>query len=119
MEIVQNGDTRHNPFGNAKTSSVGDHTHAVTVAVTGGGKPHENRPPYYALAYIIYVGVPDGSYLISCRKAELSKNILQAECRAIDGSWKTTSLDLNSCQGGPMGPANITNQSGQLACTKK
>jgi microcystin-dependent protein len=23
----------------------------------GGGKSHENRPPYYALAYIIYVGV--------------------------------------------------------------
>lgn len=35
----------------------GSHTHAVTVAGTsgsaGGGLAHENRPPYYALAYIM------------------------------------------------------------------
>ena len=37
------------------TSSVSDHTHTVsgTTASTGGGQAHENRPPYYALAYIM------------------------------------------------------------------
>lgn len=115
-EIVQSGDTRHAPFGNAKTSSAGAHTHVVTVASAGGGTPHENRPPYYALAYIMFVGVPDGTYLSSCRKAERSENILRAECAAFDGSWKTTNLDLKSCQ---TGPGSISNQNGQLACIKK
>lgn len=32
-------------------NSVGDHTHSITS--TGGGLSHENRPPYYALAYIM------------------------------------------------------------------
>jgi len=30
-----------------------EHTHAVTVANAGGGQAHENRPPYYALAFIM------------------------------------------------------------------
>lgn len=33
--------------------SAGDHTHTVSVGNTGGGASHENRPPYYALAYIM------------------------------------------------------------------
>jgi microcystin-dependent protein len=37
-------------------STVNDHTHNVTVSNTGGGGSHENRPPYYALAYIMNVG---------------------------------------------------------------
>ena len=38
-------------------SSAGDHTHVVSAsaATTGGGQAHENRPPYYALAYIMKV----------------------------------------------------------------
>jgi microcystin-dependent protein len=34
---------------------VGDHTHTITASATttGGGLAHENRPPYYALAYIM------------------------------------------------------------------
>jgi microcystin-dependent protein len=34
--------------------SAGAHTHSVsgTTATTGGSTSHENRPPYYALAYI-------------------------------------------------------------------
>lgn len=34
-----------------------DHTHSVSAsaATTGGGQSHENRPPYYALAYIMKV----------------------------------------------------------------
>lgn len=37
-------------------NAIGDHTHALnisdTTGTTGGGQPHENRPPYYALCYI-------------------------------------------------------------------
>lgn len=37
-------------------ASVGmNHTHTFTTAGTGGGAAHENRPPYYALAYIMKV----------------------------------------------------------------
>lgn len=40
-------------------ASAGDHTHVITVtataASTGGGQSHENRPPYFALAYIMKV----------------------------------------------------------------
>jgi microcystin-dependent protein len=31
------------------------HSHTVTVANTGGGNAHENRPPYFALFYIMRV----------------------------------------------------------------
>jgi microcystin-dependent protein len=36
-------------------NSAGAHTHTVTVGNTGGGQSHENRPPYYALAFIMRV----------------------------------------------------------------
>lgn len=36
------------------TSSSGNHNH--TISGEGGGAAHENRPPYYTLAYIIYTG---------------------------------------------------------------
>jgi len=36
---------------NHSISTDGDHTH--TINNTGGGQAHENRPPYYALAYIM------------------------------------------------------------------
>ncbi|NLA82955.1 MAG: hypothetical protein GX854_00185, partial [Clostridiales bacterium] len=37
------------------TSSAGSHSHSVTGATSsvGGGEAHENRPPYYALAFIM------------------------------------------------------------------
>jgi microcystin-dependent protein len=39
------------------TGSAGAHSHTVSVsgtaAATGGGGSHENRPPYFALAYIM------------------------------------------------------------------
>lgn len=41
---------------NFATNSAGAHTHTVTVDNSGSGDPHENRPPYYTLAYIIYTG---------------------------------------------------------------
>jgi microcystin-dependent protein len=31
----------------------GNHQHNITVNNSGSGDPHENRPPYYALAYIM------------------------------------------------------------------
>lgn len=41
------------------TSTAGSHTHTVTVSGTTGSTPaggsHENRPPYYALCYIMKV----------------------------------------------------------------
>ena len=41
------------------TAVSGHHTHAVagTTSNMGGNKPQENRPPYYVIAYIIYIGV--------------------------------------------------------------
>lgn len=38
-----------------QTLAAGDHSHTFsgTTASTGGGASHENRPPYYALAYIM------------------------------------------------------------------
>jgi len=38
-----------------ESSSDGDHTHTFTTTNTGGGQAHENRPPYYTLAYIMRV----------------------------------------------------------------
>lgn len=37
----------------ATTSSAGAHTHTFTTASAGSGDAHENRPPYYALAFIM------------------------------------------------------------------
>jgi microcystin-dependent protein len=36
-------------------NGVNDHTHSISAsaATTGGGQAHENRPPYFALAYIM------------------------------------------------------------------
>ena len=39
--------------GTYTTTTAGAHTHSFTTASTGGGASHENRPPYYALAYIM------------------------------------------------------------------
>lgn len=35
------------------TSYAGSHTHTVTISNTGSGQPHENRPAYYTLAFIM------------------------------------------------------------------
>lgn len=39
--------------GNITTNSTGNHGHSI--ASQGGGLPHENRPPYYVLAFIMRV----------------------------------------------------------------
>ena len=38
---------------NLTINSAGSHTHTFTTSSTGSGSAHENRPPYYALAYIM------------------------------------------------------------------
>ncbi|CAF1505043.1 unnamed protein product [Adineta steineri] len=41
------------------SEAAGVHTHTIYGATSniGGNKPQENRPPYYVIAYIIYIGV--------------------------------------------------------------
>ena len=58
-------------FNNLKINSNGEHAHSITVNKngshihnininsTGSGSPHENRPPYYVLAYIMKTGIID------------------------------------------------------------
>ncbi len=40
-----------------QTDYSGTHTHSVIIHNTGGGQPHENRPPYYVLAFIQFKGI--------------------------------------------------------------
>jgi microcystin-dependent protein len=35
------------------TDGIGQHTHPINVSATGGGNAHENRPAFYALAFIM------------------------------------------------------------------
>lgn len=44
---------RGDGFTNRNTSTTPDHSHTLNINNTGGGQAHENRPPYYVLAYII------------------------------------------------------------------
>lgn len=45
----------HNHTVSGTTSTTGNHTHNISgsTSSTGSGGSHENRPPYYALAYIM------------------------------------------------------------------
>jgi microcystin-dependent protein len=51
VSIVSNGAHTHT----VSIVSNGAHTHTVTVGSAGGGSAHENRPPYYALAFIMRI----------------------------------------------------------------
>jgi len=55
LSINSNGSHTHYVGGN--TSSEGSHSHTISgsTGATGGGSSHENRPPYYALAYIMKI----------------------------------------------------------------
>lgn len=48
LSINSNGNHSHS----VSTNTTGAHSHSVSVSNTGGGESHENRPPYYALAFI-------------------------------------------------------------------
>jgi microcystin-dependent protein len=41
------------------TGATSNHNHIISGATSniGGNQPQENRPPYYVIAYIIYIGV--------------------------------------------------------------
>jgi microcystin-dependent protein len=57
IDAVQSGDPRNGGWrGQAYTENAGAHTHSAKVLAAGGGKPFDNRPPYYVLAYIMYKG---------------------------------------------------------------
>ena len=49
--------TNDSGYPSVNTGTAGDHNHTVTISGTtgntGSGTAHENRPPYYALAYIM------------------------------------------------------------------
>lgn len=53
-DAVQNTASGGSSDSNAISDS-GAHTHTATLSIdnNGGGKAHENRPPYYALCYIM------------------------------------------------------------------
>jgi len=50
-----NGAGSHTHYVSGTTSSNGIHSHTISgdTGSTGGGNSHENRPPFYALAYIM------------------------------------------------------------------
>lgn len=52
---VENNGTQNSTT--ALTGSAGGHNHLVTVEETGGDSPHENRPPYYTLAFIQFKNI--------------------------------------------------------------
>ena len=57
--------------------------------------------------------LPPGSYKDTCRSVQVLGGTLTAQCQKADGSWKTTSIQFNNCEGG------ITNQNGNLTCTHR
>ena len=38
-------------------ANAGEHSHNLNINNTGGSQAHENRPPYYALAFIMFKGL--------------------------------------------------------------
>ncbi len=55
-------------------------------------------------------GAPSGSYRNSCTGIRVDGRLLKAACRANDGSWRNTSLDLRACD------SNVVNDDGRLRC---
>jgi hypothetical protein len=51
--IPRRGDSRKVDKQAIKTSAAGGHRHTIDARAIGGNQPHENRPPFYALCYII------------------------------------------------------------------
>lgn len=49
-------DNRYVWYKHDNVVSGGGHSHSFNTNSAGGGKAHENRPPYFTLAYITYVG---------------------------------------------------------------
>ena len=49
------GASAHTHSYSGNTNSTGSHTHSISGSISnaGGGQSHENRPPYYALGFIM------------------------------------------------------------------
>ena len=52
---MDNADSNNNIM-HYKNRTTDSDTHNHSINSSGGGQSHENRPPYYTLAYIIYIG---------------------------------------------------------------
>jgi microcystin-dependent protein len=50
-------DYPHSDYQNANTNSSGSHSHTLNINDAGGGEAHENRPPYYTIAFIQFKGL--------------------------------------------------------------
>ena len=58
--------------------------------------------------------VPGGSYLQSCRGAQMHGDRLVATCRTQEGRWSQTSInDVGQCAGG------VANSDGRLVCGRR
>ena len=57
VAYFSNGDTSKASGGNATgyTNTSGNHAHKFTTNTLGEGQPHNNMPPYYALAFIMKI----------------------------------------------------------------
>ena len=54
--------------------------------------------------------VPPGSYLETCRHAEVHRGMLMADCLRVDGTVNRSAIDLDHCHG------PIANLDGRLVC---
>lgn len=55
--ITSGAEPNGNQPNSGETSWAGNHSHNFNTDMTGGSQPHENRPPYYTVAYIMYTGL--------------------------------------------------------------
>jgi hypothetical protein len=56
--------------------------------------------------------MPRGSWVQSCRNADIRGDDLYAQCRGRDGRWHNTRLDLDRCPG-----RGLRNDNGELRCS--
>jgi hypothetical protein len=59
--------------------------------------------------------LPAGSYQLTCTNCSVSGCVLGCQCRRINGTFNSTSLDLGGCAFGP----DIPNLNGVLTCTPR
>jgi hypothetical protein len=77
-------------------------------ANTQGGQPANTGGATTANAG---AGMPAGNWQRTCRTPHLSESVLTANCQRRDGAYHYSALDLQSCDGGPVG-----NDNGRLVC---
>jgi microcystin-dependent protein len=53
---TRSDDNPHGQYTTASTSYAPSHSHTININSEGGDAPHENRPPFFALHYIIFKG---------------------------------------------------------------